>query len=99
MLEITPTAASAIREMIEISGAEGMRVALGPSDSPNGSVPSAGVIIAPASGPVEDDETVQHGGVAVFVDSAVAPLVEDKVLDVELTDDRLRFTFTDRTRG
>ena len=98
MLEITPTAVSAIRAIIDpLSGVEGMRVTRGATDSPNGSAPSVGVMIAPASGPSGDDETVQQGGVAVFVDPEVAALVEDKVLDVEPADDQLRFTFTDQT--
>jgi Fe-S cluster assembly iron-binding protein IscA len=98
MLEISPTAAEVIRAMIEPSiGIEGIRVALGPLDSPNGNAPGIGVVIAPARGPSEGDRTVRRAGIAVFVDAGAAALLEDKVLDVAPAGaDRLRLTFSDQ---
>lgn len=98
MLEISPPAAELIRTMIDtLAGIEGIRVTLGPSDSPNGNAASAGVIIAPAAGPIGDDKTLLDDGITVFVDPDVAPLLEDKLLDVTPTGaDQLRFTLTDQ---
>ena len=98
MLEISPTAAEVIRTMIEPSiGIDGVRVALGPSDSPNGNAPSIGVVITPASGPIGDDQTVTSDGMTVFVDPEAAALVEDKILDVAPAGpDRLKLTLTDQ---
>jgi Fe-S cluster assembly iron-binding protein IscA len=100
MLEISPTAAEVIRAMIDPStGIEGVRVALGPLDSPNGNAPSVGVMIAPAHGPSEGDRTVTRAGVAVFVDAEAAALLEDKVLDVAPAGaDRLRLTLSNQVR-
>jgi Fe-S cluster assembly iron-binding protein IscA len=100
MLEISPTAAEVIHAMIDpFVGIEGVRVALGSSESPNGNAPSVGVMIAPARGPSEGDRTVRQDGVAVFVDPEAAALVENKVLDVApVGRDRLQLTLTDQPR-
>jgi Fe-S cluster assembly iron-binding protein IscA len=100
MLEISPASAEVVRGMIDPSiGIEGIRVALGPSDSPNGNAPSVGVVIAPARGPSEGDRTVRRAGVAVFVDAEAAALLEGKVLDVAPAGaDRLRLTLSDQVR-
>jgi Fe-S cluster assembly iron-binding protein IscA len=98
MLEISPAAVDMLRAIIDPAiGIEGIRVALGPSDSPNGNGPSVGVVIAPARGPTGGDQTVNQDGVAVFVDPEAAPLVEDKVLDVAPAGpDRIQLTFIDQ---
>jgi Fe-S cluster assembly iron-binding protein IscA len=101
MLEISPSAADLIRSLTEPRGRiQGIRVMLGPAGSSNGHGPSAGVIIAPASGPVEEDETVEDGGAAVFIDPEAVPWVEDKILDVAVSGaDQLQFTLIDQTEG
>ncbi|MFL5823451.1 MAG: hypothetical protein ACJ764_08430 [Solirubrobacteraceae bacterium] len=101
MLEISPTAVELIRAMTEPTGRiQGVRVMLGPAGSSNGHGPSAGVIIAPASGPDGEDETVEQEGAAVFIDPEAVPWVEDKVLDVDLAGgDQLQFTLIEQTEG
>ena len=100
MLEISHSAAGLIREMIDtLSGISGVRVALGPSESMNGTGPQLGVIIAPAPGPVGEDRTLVEDGIRVFVDPELAPLLDDKILDlVPAGADRVRFTLTARSQ-
>ena len=99
MLEISPTAADVVRAMTDRAlGIEGIRLALVPSDSPNGDAPSVGVVIAPASGPSDGDQMLTQDGVAVFVDRDAVPLVEGKMLDVaQVGTDRLRLTLIDQS--
>jgi Fe-S cluster assembly iron-binding protein IscA len=101
MLEISPSAAELIRGMTEpLDRVHGIRVMLGPAGSSNGHGPSTGVIITPASGPVDEDETVEEGGAAVFIDPEAVPWVEDKILDVAVSGaDQLQFTLIDQTEG
>ena len=101
MLEISPTAAELIRAMAEPHDRiQGIRVMLGPAGSSNGHGPSGGVIIAPASGPMDEDETVEQGGAAVFIDPEAAPWVEDKILDVAISgSDQLQFRLVDQMEG
>jgi hypothetical protein len=65
-----------------VAGIEGVRVTQAPPHSMNGDSPQLGVVIAPASGPQDEDETVFEDGIAVFVERDLAPLLSDKRLDV-----------------
>ena len=68
--------------------------------SSNGDGPSRKLVIALASGPAEGDRTLLRGGVAVFVESELAPLLDDKLLDVADTGtDELRFTLAEQGRA
>jgi Fe-S cluster assembly iron-binding protein IscA len=44
-----------------------------------------------ASEPTEQDQVVDEGDVKVFISPRVAPALEDKVLDVRVSDDQLHF--------
>jgi Fe-S cluster assembly iron-binding protein IscA len=55
-------------------------------------------VIAPAEGPLDQDETIVDDGVAVFVDPTLAPLLEDKLLDiVPAGSEEVQFTLIDRS--
>lgn len=80
-----------------VSEIEGIRVALGPSESTNGTAPHVSVLIAPASGPLEEDDTIVEDGIAVFIDPEVAPLLDDKLLDLALVGaGQAEFTITEQ---
>jgi Fe-S cluster assembly iron-binding protein IscA len=98
VLEISPSAAELIRRMTDtVAGINGVRVGLSPVESSNGDIPSATIVIAPASGPVGDDQTVHDDGVVVFVDPEVAPLIDDKRLEVTPAGvDQVRFALTEQ---
>jgi iron-sulfur cluster assembly protein len=44
-----------------------------------------------ATRPAEQDEVIDEGGARVFVAPKVAPILEDKVLDVQVGDGNLQF--------
>jgi Fe-S cluster assembly iron-binding protein IscA len=98
MLEISPSAAALIREMIDdVSGIEGIRVAQAPSESQNGSAPQVAIAITPAPGPLDEDQTLMEDGINVFVDPDIAPLLDDKLLDlVSAGEDEVQFTLTEQ---
>jgi Fe-S cluster assembly iron-binding protein IscA len=99
LLEISPSAAEVIRQMVDtLDAVAGVRVAMGPSESTNGTAPQLKVTIAPAAGPMEDDETIDEDGIAVFVDPDIAPLLDDKLLDLEPAGpERMQFRLTEQS--
>jgi iron-sulfur cluster assembly protein len=46
--------------------------------------------------PGEDDEVIEELGARVFLESTAASLLEDKVLDATVENDRIAFMLTDR---
>ena len=83
-----------------VAAIEGIRVKLCPSESANGAGPQMSMMIAPAAGPVDEDETIVEDGIAVFVDPGIAPLLVDKLLDlVPAGSEQVRFTLTDRSQS
>jgi hypothetical protein len=98
VFEISPSAAEVIRRMTcAVPGVEGVRIAQAPAASSNGSAPQICVVVAPAAGPLDDDRTLMEDGVAVFVDCAIAAMLDDKRLEVVPAGaDQLQFTLTDQ---
>jgi iron-sulfur cluster assembly protein len=98
MLMLTGDAVSAIRGLTvqpEVSDSSGLRISSAAAE--NGSVEMVATI---AGGPGEHDEIVEVGGVRVYVDPLAAPVVEDKVLDAEATDQgQIRFELITRDDG
>lgn len=93
MLSMTTNAVQAVRQLAASSGLEpdpGLRIA--PDDSHEAG-PALQVSIA--GSPEASDERLEAGGAHVYVDSAVAGYLDDKVLDASLVDDRVRFTLRD----
>lgn len=83
MLMNSRSAAGIIHRMVDtLTGIEGIRVTLGPSESTNGNAAGAIVISAPAAGPGGHDQTLLLDGVAVFTDPDIARLLKDKLLEV-----------------
>jgi Fe-S cluster assembly iron-binding protein IscA len=95
MLSITDHAAELIRALME-SGAGGLRISTGPATS-NGSGPALLLDVAPE--PRAQDEVVDAGGAQVFVDPAVAPSLDGKVLDAHLEGEKLEFAVLDDEAG
>jgi iron-sulfur cluster assembly protein len=93
VLHITTAAAAAIEEITDSApGSAGVRIAVVPEASTNGSGPSTVFDFYPADGPGADDEVVEDQGVQLFLESEVAPYLDDKLLDAEITGDEVRFT-------
>ncbi|MWA04081.1 Fe-S cluster assembly protein HesB [Actinomadura sp. LD22] len=91
MLIVTGTAASAIRHLSARPGA-GMRIA--PLDDT-----ASLLAVTPAERPASTDEVVEAEGARLFLDSAAAAFLHDKVLDVRLDDEgAVSFLITAPTR-
>lgn len=85
MLEVTPSAAEAIRDITSaIPEAEGIRLARLPAVPLNGSGPTTPIEAQPASRPEEADEVLHEEGARVFVEPSLVSHLDDKVLDVEM---------------
>jgi iron-sulfur cluster assembly protein len=91
MLSITNDAAEVIRALME-SGAGGLRISTGPSTS-NGKGPALVLDLAPE--PRSRDEVVDADGAQVFLDPAVAPTLDGKVLDAHVEGEQLEFAVLD----
>ncbi len=91
MLSITDDAAQLIRALME-SGAGGLRISTAPATS-NGHGPALVLDLAPE--PKDEDQVVDADGAHVFVDPAVAPSLNGKVLDAHVEGEQLEFAVVD----
>ena len=94
MLTLTPTAAEAVRKLVDSApteAAEGLRIAPGQSSAEGTSLE-----ISIVDGPEIDDREVTEGGAHVFLEPEVAEFMEDKVLDAELEETGVRFSIRDQ---
>jgi Fe-S cluster assembly iron-binding protein IscA len=49
--------------------------------------------------PAEDDEVIEEQGARLFLEPEAASLLDDKVLDADVEQDRVAFTIADQTEG
>ncbi len=84
MLTLTDDAVSAIRTLTtqtDLPDETGLRIAATAEDD---GAEALGLSVA--TGPQPDDQVVETHGARVYVDSAVAPALEDKALDAAVDD-------------
>jgi Fe-S cluster assembly iron-binding protein IscA len=96
MLMVTENAGQAIESIVanaKMSDGSGLRIDA-PDQSP-ASPDRSGVALQleVTSQPAEQDQVVSEGGAKVFVSSKAAPMLDDKVLDVRVSEDRDRVQF------
>jgi iron-sulfur cluster assembly protein len=101
MLSLTPTAAEVVEAIIgqeDLPETAGMRItsqAAGPSS--NGSGPQRDVRFSVVEAPRAEDEVVE--GARVYVEPGeTAEMLDDKVLDAELSGEEVRFQLVPRPR-
>src|SRR3954451_12336110 len=97
MLTISPLASEAIRGLITASDmpdSGGIRIATAEND-----VAGAQLELSLATGPDDSDEVVEEDGAAVFLDSNVAPLLEDKLLDAKIEGESVSFALVEQGGG
>jgi len=94
VLTLTPTAAEAVRRLVDSAPtetAEGLRIA--PSHAtPDGTSLEISIV----EGPEIDDQEVMESGAHVFLEPEVAQFMEDKVLDAEVEETGVRFSIRDQ---
>ena len=97
MLTITDNAAEAVRQITAGSGLEpepGLRITAGPP-TPQGTP----LELSLAAEPGPTDQTVEEGGAHVYLEEPVAVALDDKVLDVEIEGEEVRFAIHDVEPG
>lgn len=97
MLTIKPTAAEAIRAMLDTTDVPeegGLRISIAQQ---NGATASLELSLSPA--PMEGDEVLDAGGAHVFLDELAAMALEDKALDAEIRGDEISFEIEERDDG
>jgi Fe-S cluster assembly iron-binding protein IscA len=91
MLALTDNASMAIEGILsssEIPDGAGIRIAP-PEGEDAGSAPQLQVSVT--GGPAETDQVIDAEGARVFVDEALAALLDDKLLDAGIVEDQVHF--------
>jgi Fe-S cluster assembly iron-binding protein IscA len=94
MLVVTEHAGQAIESIManaEMPDGSGLRIDA--SDEPLATVDRSGVPLQleVASQPAEQDQVVSEGGAKVFIAPRAVPILDDKVLDVQVREDQVQF--------
>jgi iron-sulfur cluster assembly protein len=100
MLMVTENARQAIESIVtsgDLPEGSGLRIDA-PDEPPPPSRTGTPLQLEVASQPSEQDQVVDEGPVKVFISPRVAPLLEDKVLDVRVDDGRLQFVIAPQHR-
>jgi iron-sulfur cluster assembly protein len=95
MLTLTDQAAEAIRSMIDDADA-GPNAGLRISGSTEGDGETA-LELEVAEGPSDGDETLESGGVHVYLDETAAAVLSDKQLDVHAHGDHFHFSIDEQS--
>ena len=96
MLMVTENAGQAIESIVanaEMPDGSGLRIDA-PAEPP-ATLDRSGVALQlqVASQPAEQDQVVSEGGAKVFIAPAAAQILDDKVLDVQVSEDQERVQF------
>jgi Fe-S cluster assembly iron-binding protein IscA len=94
MLMVTENASQAIEAIVanaEMPDGSGLRIDT--PDEPPVTLDRSGVPLQleVTSQPAAQDQVVSEGDAKVFVSSKAAPMLDDKVLDVQVREDRVQF--------
>jgi iron-sulfur cluster assembly protein len=98
VLTLTTDATEAIERILTSPGVPtgaGIRITPGTS-SENDAVPATELNVAVTEGPAVGDEVIEEQGARVFVESTVSSYLDDKLLDAEMIDERVRFSLGGR---
>jgi Fe-S cluster assembly iron-binding protein IscA len=89
MLGITREAVRAVRELTEPESADGLRMYAGSRRFARANAPSIQIEVAEAPG--VEDTVLEVEGVRLFLDSETLRVLDDKVIDADLTGDEPHF--------
>jgi iron-sulfur cluster assembly protein len=93
VLTLTSDATQAIERILTAPGVPsgaGIRIAQGPS--PDGGAPANELQVLVAEAPDDSDAVIEDQGARVFVEDTVSTFLDDKELDAEVVDERVRFS-------
>jgi Fe-S cluster assembly iron-binding protein IscA len=96
MLMVTENAGQAIESIVanaDMPDGSGLRIDA--PEEPSATLDRSGVALQlqVASQPAEEDQVVSEGGAKVFIAPSAAPILDDKVLDVQVSEDQQRVQF------
>jgi iron-sulfur cluster assembly protein len=97
VLTITPTAAEAIRAIVQstdVPDEGGIRISIARQ---NGADASLELALSPA--PMEGDEVLEMNGAHVFLDETASMALEDKSLDAEIENGEISFGIVEQEGG
>jgi Fe-S cluster assembly iron-binding protein IscA len=93
VLALTDNATDAIEQILTAPGVpDGAGIRITPAPSSNTPTPASELQLAVVERPVEGDEVVEEQGARVFIEDTVAGYLDDKQLDVDVVDERVRFS-------
>jgi Fe-S cluster assembly iron-binding protein IscA len=98
VLTLTTDATEAIEQILTSPGVPsgaGLRITPGTS-SDNDATPATELTVAVTEGPAAGDEVIEDQGARVFIENTVSGYLDDKLLDAELVDERVRFSLGGR---
>jgi iron-sulfur cluster assembly protein len=94
VLALTDNATDAIERILAAPGVPigaGIRIAPGTAVSDGGAATNE-LQLSVADEPTDTDEVIEEQGARVFVEDTVCDYLEDKQLDAEVIDERVRFS-------
>jgi Fe-S cluster assembly iron-binding protein IscA len=98
MLALTPEATQAIERILKAPGVPdraGLRIMpVGPSDD---SEVTSELQVEVAEQPGDKDEVIEAHGARVFVEDTICGYLDDKLLDAEMVQERIRFSLAGQT--
>jgi Fe-S cluster assembly iron-binding protein IscA len=94
VLALTDNAVEAVKTLVESSDqadeTSGLRMVAEPAG------PQTNLQLSVVAVPAEDDEVIEEQGARVFLEPKAASLLDDKVLDASIEQDRVAFTFAEQ---
>jgi Fe-S cluster assembly iron-binding protein IscA len=95
VLTLTSDAVEAVRTIARASpGVPDAGLRISPQAQADGQ--QRGIELSVVESALEGDEVIEDEGVRVFVDSELAPYLDDKVLDASVVGDQVQFSVTDQ---
>ena len=99
MLMVTENARQAIESIVanaEVPGGAGLRIDA--PDEPPAPSRMAPLRLEVASQPAKQDQVVAEGGVKLFISPRVAPILENRMLDVRVSEGKVQFVLEPQQR-
>src|SRR5436305_2086644 len=98
MLALTPDATQAIERILTAPGVpDGAGLRIIPVGPTNESEVTSELQVEVAEEPGERDEVIENDGARVFVEDSLCGYLDDKLLDADMVEERIRFSLGGRS--
>jgi iron-sulfur cluster assembly protein len=100
VLALTDNATAAIERILAAPGVPaGAGIRIAPGEAGDGATPATELQLSVAEEPADGDEVIEDHGARVFVEDTVSGFLDDKQLDAQLIDERVRFSLGGQPEG